>query len=530
MLTTSCSGKEFYFRFNQEGFLPGDIKTAVILSQDDLSGSEYKIINENGPVFKNEVKESLGKFGNFNFSYKINFSDVKHPGKYRILLDDRYSDFFEIGNNLYTSLVDSLLTFFKVQRCGYTNPLLHKTCHFYDVTSIIDGKDTLKEKKDVTGGWHDAGDYVKFFNTTAFSTYLLLFSYEYDKSKFGFDNDNSGVPDILEEAKTGLDWLQRCGYGDKFITQVQTLKDHDVGWRMPEDDILAVDRPGYIGQGKNLIGIYCATMALASRIWQEDIKYPDYAHKCITSAIKYYELAKKSADIDSSGSGMYHDNTFAGKMELGAVELYISTGDKDYLNDAFKYADSAKADYWWGWGNINSLAHYKLASYNFKYADYIKTNLQHFSNHQKNQLFEEGVPHIWGTNLTISGIVLQSILYKKLTGSNEFDTLEVSQRDFLLGKNQWGVSFFTGFGREYSQNLHNQVSYLTGKMLPGGFAAGPVTKKLYESYHVPVDEADRFSKFQTDSLVYYDNRLDYLTNEPTISANATAIFIFGVSE
>ena len=63
-----------------------------------------------------------------------------------------------------------------------------------------------------------------------------------------------------------MDWLLRTNIDSKkFVTQVQDLRDHDVGWRMPEDDELQYDRPAFIGSGKNIIGIYAATMALASK-------------------------------------------------------------------------------------------------------------------------------------------------------------------------------------------------------------------------------------------------------------------------
>lgn len=524
----SCSGSEIYFRFNQIGFYPSELKSVIIISNVELKGEKFIILQNSEQIISGLIPSSKGKYGNFSFSYEIWFSELTEPGEYKISVGGIKSDKFEVHDNLYKNLADSLLQFFKVQRCGYTNPLQHDICHIYDATSLILGNDTLNIHKDVTGGWHDAGDYVKFFNTTAYSTYLLLFAYEFDKGKFSYDKNKNWVPDILEEAKVGLDWLKRCEYEDKFITQVQTLQDHEVGWRLPEDDILLNNRPAFIGAGKNLTGIYCAVMSLASRIWREDVKYPEFADECLKSAEKYYSNFNNVPNIDSSGSGMYLDNTYTGKMALGAVELYITTNNNKYLNDALMFADSAKSDYWWGWGNINSLAHYKIAKYNKNYVSYIKNNLEAFNTTRKTNIFGEGVKHIWGTNLTLAGIVLQNILYKKITGSSEYDSLASIQKDYLLGRNPWGVSFFTGFGSEYSKNLHHQISFLKKKNLAGGFAAGPVQRTIHEQYKIPSDTADCFSKFQTSEILYYDKTEDYITNEPTISANATAIFIFGL--
>jgi hypothetical protein len=368
---------------------------------------------------------------------------------------------------------------------------------------------------------------VKFLNTTAFATYMLLFSYEFDPNKFSWDKNNNNIPDILEEAKVGLDWMLRCLYEkNKLITQVQDLRDHDAGWRMPEDDPIGFDRPAFIGIGKNLIGIYSATMALASRIWTNKINYPEFANKCLAAAESLYALKDKVPDIDSSGTGMYLDKTFKGKLALGAIELYITTKKPIYLEDAVTYADSAKSDYWWSWGDINALADYKLGKIIPRFGSYIKNNLDKFNKNKNKNLFGEGTAATWGTNVALLGISLQNILYKKLTGDVRYDSLETYQRDFILGRNPWGISFISGIGNNYTINFHHQIFFIK-KKLPGGFAAGPASKDVLDKYKIILEKKDKFYKFQTNESIYRDDRMDYITNEPTITGNATAIFIYG---
>ena len=241
---------EIYIRFNQLGYLPNDIKTAVILSYNKLEGKSIYIYNNKRKekIFTTKFGNNLGAYGNFPFTYTIDFSSVNSMGEYYFKYARQNSYTFRISENIYNGLADSLLQFFRIQRCGYTDPYLHKVCHISDATSIIDGKQTIAKTIDVTGGWHDAGDYVKFLNTTAVATYLLLFSYEFDPDKFGFDSNNNGTPDILEEAKVVLDWMLRSYYTkNKLITQVQDLRDHEVCWRMPEEDALGFDRPAFVG-------------------------------------------------------------------------------------------------------------------------------------------------------------------------------------------------------------------------------------------------------------------------------------------
>ena len=405
---------------------------------------------------------------------------------------------------------------------------MHKVCHKADATSLIENGKVLNERADLTGGWHDAGDYVKFLNTTAFTTYTFLFAYDFDSRKFGFDNDAKGGPDILEEARVGLDWMLRCNIDKyKLVTQVQDLRDHEQGFRLPEDDKLEYDRPAFVGNGKNLIGIYTATLALASRIWRNRMYDNEFADKCLTAAENLYSVRNEVPDVDSSGSGMYLDANYEGKMALGAVELYLTTNRPELLNDAVMYADKGGSEYWWSWGNMAAFAHYRLGKLNKRFADYIKNNLIAFNTNKESKLFNEGAAFTWGSNNTLLGIALQNILWKKLNYRSDFDTVATYQRDYILGRNQWGVSFIQDIGQESSQNLHHQVSYLKSGELPGGFAAGPVPQDFLDQYKIPFEKQDRFKKFQTKEAVYRDDPMDYITNEPTIVANATAVFVMG---
>lgn len=517
-----------YIRINQVGYLPTDEKTAIVIAKEDISKLEYLVYNTNGKIAdRGTIGTSKGKYGEFNFSYEINFSNLRSTGSYSIQIGESKSPEFKIGRNIFNQITDSLLTFYKVQRCGYTSPYLHGLCHTADATSLIGNEVQIDKTYDVTGGWHDAGDYTKFLNTTAFATYMMLFSYEFDPVKFGFDHNKNNIPDILEEAKVGLDWLIRASYNNKFITQVQNEKDQDVGWRLPEDDPLQFDRPAFVGIGKNLIGIYVATMSLASRIWRDVVKYDEFADQCLKLAENYYSLRDAVPDIATSGTGVYVDQNYEGKMALGAVELFSTTGRNNVLDEAVTYADAAQSDYWWSWGDINILAHYKLSKYDNKYIEFLKNNLVHFSQTADSTIFGRGVEVSWGTNHAILGVTLQNILYSKISNDRSFNSLAIKQRDYILGRNPWGVSFISGFGETRTENFHHQVAYFNNGKLPGALAAGPIPKSILNDYEIEFEKRDRFAKFQTKEVVYIDDRMDYISNEPTISSNATAIFVMG---
>lgn len=515
-----------FIRTNQVGFLPEEIKTAVVFSGHPLFNPEFKIkTDDENVVLTKKITDSLYTYDKFQHCYLIDFTELQQPGRYFIEVDGNRSFPFLIGNEIYNNVVDSLALFFRVQRCGPTKPILHGTCHLSDVARIAGYE--IDYPIDVTGGWHDAGDYIKFLSTAAYTTYLLIFSYEFDPVKFGFDNDGNGVPDILEEARVGLDWLLRCNFvPDSFITQVQDLRDHEVGWRLPEYDTLRYDRVGHIGISKNQIGMFAAAMSIGARVWKNRFYDEEFAARCLNAAEHLYSIRKNVPDIDMSPSGFYQDNEFLGKLALGAVELYHTTGRRDYIEQAMEYADSAGSDYWWSWGNINSLAHYRIAKSEPRFADYIKNNLNHFSEIMYNSPFRNGTVFTWGTTKSILGVALQALLYKDLTNSNQFDSLEIFQRDYILGRNPWGLSFIYNIGSEFPQNLHSQVAYFNGGYLPGAVTAGPAPLELLEQFNIE-RENFKYDYFNTDSISYFDDRMDYVTNEPTIGTNATALFVFG---
>lgn len=524
--TTSISDS-IYIRSNQVGFLPEDTKTAIILSKIDLQGKNFSILKNNSEEtqYEESITDSPSVYGDFNYCYEIDFSKIKNDGQYKIKLLDVESYPFQIGSSIYNNIRDSLSLFFQTQRCGPTNPILHKPCHLFDVSKIIGYKDSTA--RDLTGGWHDAGDYVKFLKTTAYTTYLLLFSYEFDSQKFGYDLNNNSVPDILEEAKVGLDWLLRCNVDNQtLVSQVQDESDHNVGWRLPEDDSLRYVRPAFVSVGKNTIGIYAATLALASRIWKNKFYDDEFSLKCLNTAENFYALRNNVQNLDSTFSNHYSEKDFNGKLALASIELFTSTGNKKYLSESIQYGKKAGSDFWWSVGDINSLAHYKIAKYDPYFINYIYNNLVHSLQKSNKSFLREGLEYSWGTTNAFLGVSLQAILYKRLTSSKEFDSLEIYQRDYVLGRNPWGVSFIYGIGSNYAKNLHSQVAFFNHGHLPGALTAGPAPVEILDRYKIERSTND-YSKFNTDKIKYYDNRMDYITNEPTIVGNATALFVFG---
>lgn len=527
ILILSCSeplSSESFIRMNQVGFKPNDIKTAVLISDLPITTKKFVIkTRENKTVFENELINDTSLNKHFKFSAKLNFTELKTSGEYYIQINNIRSKNFKIKENVFNPVRDSLSLFFKVQRCGPTKPLMHQPCHLQDATEVIGYKNPTPI--DLTGGWHDAGDYTKFLFTTAFTTYMLLFSYEFEPQKFEYDLDKNTVPDILEEARVGLDFLLRCDFAqDAFITQVQDDRDHTVGWRLPENDTLTFNRPAFVKMNKSQIGIYAATMALANRIWKTRFYDNDFAEKCLKSGIKIFEMRDKINNFKDQEK-YYTDSNYIGKLALGAIELYSTTKNPKYLNLAFEYGKKTEPDFWWSWGDFNSLVFYRLAYFDSTYKGLLLKNLELFEKNSNENLFNLPTIYSWGTTTTFLGVAIQSILYKRLTKDPRFDKLAIDCRDFVLGKNPWGFSFISGIGNNFPQKIHHQIAFFNKGYIPGALVGGPSPKILFEGRNIELNL--NYSKFDYNDVIYIDTFDNFINNEPTISGNATALFLYG---
>jgi endoglucanase len=86
----------------------------------------------------------------------------------------------------------------------HTGNLQDTDCRSYNNTNP-------STSKNLSGGWHDAGDYNKYVNFTFETMIDLLLAYKENPQMWGDDynipESGNGIPDLLDEAKYELDWL-----------------------------------------------------------------------------------------------------------------------------------------------------------------------------------------------------------------------------------------------------------------------------------------------------------------------------------
>lgn len=565
---------ELYIRINQVGYLIHEQKSAILFSARPVKEKFALVHAETGKniYVARPMRSGAANWGAFEYYYTLDFSEVNEKGSY-ILQGERSgkrSQVFQISDNAYDHLQEDLLVFMRQQRCGY-NPALDMVCHQRDGRSFY-GPMPDSTYVDVSGGWHDAGDQLKYLITGSYATGHMLLSYSLYPERF-IDRCNAlgqpgsnGIPDVLDEARWGLDWIHKLHPApDQLVHQVADDRDH-IGWKMPDQDSSDYGwgpnsyRAAYFADGKpqglnkykskatgvsNLAGRSAAAMARAARIWKEEDLDPHFAGQCLEAAISLYSLGKEKEGYQQGNSYgapyRYGEETWADDMEWGAAELYKTTGEESYLEDAIKYARMAGTVSWmpldtalhYQYYPFINMGHYVLYdavddSFKDSLSAYYRHGIESCMARAGTNPFGIGIPFIWCSNNLLTSLMAQIILYEHMTGDDRYKDFLVQQRDWLFGRNPWGTSMFTGIpeGGEYPVDVHTSVYAMTGMEIPGGLLDGPVYGSIFRNLlGLYMNDPDEFAAVQNPFVVYHDDLGDFSTNEPTMDGTAGAILM-----
>ena len=573
----ACRGEGLHLRINQLGYRPSESKIAIAFSTDALP-KDFRVVSADSgkTVYEGKARELTGStWGQCGRHGELDFSAVKTPGRYRLQSGAASTPSFVIGSIVYGELPAQLLEFMRQQRCGY-NPWLDAVCHPYDGRSAY-GPLTNGSYVDARGGWHDAGDLLKYLLTSGNATAQLLLAYEMgtrgeDDDALRLDQVNAvgqpfpnGIPDLLDEARWGLEWLLKLHPApDQLYHQVADDRDH-AGRRLPQHETVdygwgkggartvycADGQPQGLQQYKsastgvaNLAGRYAAAMGLAFQIWKDNAPQRGFAERCLVAGKEVYELGRAREGVQQGNSYKapyrYEETTWADDMEWGAAELYRATRQRRYLDEARRYARLAGTESWMGktqtghyqyypFMNVGHFRLYELDRASRKtLAAYYRAGIEQCVSAGKQNPYRIGVPFIWCSNNLIVGLVTQCLLYQRMTGDRGYAEFAGRHRDWLVGCNPWGYSMFTEVGTVYPKDTHLMTMQLTRRPVRGGLVDGPVYEKIFKSLRgVSITEPDPLAAFQGPA-VYHDDVQDYSSNEPTMDGTASAILMWAL--
>ncbi len=542
---------EAHVHLNQVGYLPDESKRAIIPAHGPIPGNGFCLMDDDTMPkvrYRGELRPyttpSGAQYGHFPHHFIADFSDFTRPGRYRLRLSNGvHSAPFSIAPNLYAGLIGLTLDYFAVQRCG-TGEDAGNNCHADD--GVIVGGPRDGQILDGSGGWHDAGDYMKFVETASYVTALMLFTCDHFPHLSSSRAAAAQPSPLLANARVGLEWLLKMHPApNEFYFQIGEESDHNT-WRLPEQDNAAKNpawkaRPAYFGIGANLAGRTAAAFAIASRLyarWDQP-----FAHKCYEAAQTVYQLGLDNPVVLSTlPADFYPEKTWEDDMAWGAIELHRATRKPEYLQQAMDFAHRAGAAYEaTSVYNTHALAHYTLLRFaqgadREKLRQYLRTDADYARLRSENP-YGLATPYIWGTAEAAAGAALNCLLYAQVMeyGDKEvYLSVARQQRDFILGCNPFNVSYLIGAGTHYPLFPHHQIANLKQTELTGALVGGPSSQAIFQAQNIVLDKLDDMmmlpgppppADLADEVAVYHDTVQDYVTNEPAIDYTAKFLLL-----
>ena len=597
-------GIDAWIRINNLGYLPYSIKNALLISESPQTIKEFSIhdalTNKELAVF-NTVTDR-GEFQGFQSTIILDFSTFNQQGAFYIKAGLVYSPTIYINKNVYLGSADFLLNYLRQQRCG-NNISLNAQCHLQNgfevygeeikpltlsdikpaitsktakkITPVLEPQPPLQKLVNINGGWHNATENIQFGSISANVVYQLLFAYQMSPASFSdkYDADGrdtiNGCPDILDEAKWGLDWLLKMYPSeDVLYHQVADDRDHEFTSLPADDDVdygwgEGNRRPVFLANGKpqglfnyknrstgiaSIAGKYASAFALGAEVMK--IYYPKFADTLGTKAVEAYLLGKRMPGVCQSAPGklpqFYEEDNWTDDMELAATQLYRLTYNNNYLIDAAAYGRMEPISPWmcsdttrnYQWYPFINLGHYVLAGienprYQKEFTQNILSGIQRMKIRASENPFNIGVPLVPASNNMIIALATQCRLYRTMTKDSSYLDMETALIDWFFGRNPWGANMIVGLPENAKTPL-NPYSFLSRefKITPsGGVLNGPVYKSVFKNFpETKLSKDDVYERFQSNWAVYHDDNNDFVTNQPTIDGSASLTYLLGIKQ
>lgn len=518
-------------RLNQIGYLPDMDKKFTICSDKPVG---FSVLRSDGSfVFAGTADEVIENAAAKETNYIGDFSALTEPGRYYIALDDHCeSEVFTVGEDVYDEVLQASTAFFYLQRCGHDLPneaaglYAHCACHT-GIGHAYDGT----EERDVTGGWHDAGDYGRYVGPGAMAVAQMLYAYERNPelcNKYvSPEKIDSPFPPFLEELKYELDWMMKMQRADGALYHKATCKSF-CSFVMPEEE----KEPMVLSPvSVTATGDFAAVCAMAIRFYAPyDAAYAaklEEVSKKAYAAMKTMELPGGFVNPKDITTGEYGDTCDMDERYWAAAELYKAFGDESYRADFEAIAkDTVYQGY--GWGDMGSYGNLAYLSTTFPIdldlQDKIKAAMTIAAEHWMNAVGSDGYgtalmpdDYVWGSNLNICNNGLQLYDAYKLTGDKFYLEAARAQIHYILGRNPMAISYLSGFGAASMSHPHHRPSGFLGKAMPGMISGGPC-----DWLADPVAQG-LLTKETAPAKCFCDMTGSYSTNEVTIYWNSAFV-------
>ena len=404
----------------------------------------------------------------------------------------------------FAKLLQETLYFYDANMCGgdvdeKSAFSWRSDCHTVDKTIVYNGKSV-----DVSGGFHDAGDHVKFGLPQGYSAAVLALGYY----AFGEAYDELGQ---TEHYQTIMDYF--CDYFvnctvyngssvEAFCYQVgEGNSDHGY-WGAPEKQ--TTSRPAYFATSSNPatdeVSIAAAALAMHAYNFPGSANSSKYL-KTAKDLFTFVKNNNKSCATEGA-SGFYSSSDWKDDYCTAAAALKLATKSSDYdsvINDCYT-SGNIKTGWVLTWDNTWAIASVLLKDWN------TVSTFASYGNNVSAQGFK--IVDGWGSARYNTTLQLLGLIYDQNNSTDKYGTWSTGQMKYLLGNNKAKRCFIVGYNENSSKYPHhraasnssdaNSVNVDGHYTLVGALVGGPS------------DAND----------TYADNQGDYNCNEVALDYNA----------
>jgi len=511
--THSIKTNHLGYTLNQikQAVFPGNMGDAFYVINDDTSQRVYRGIIGNAK----EEKET----GEYNS--KGYFSEVNKEGNYYLISESgQESQVFSIKDGIYSNVLNDALNFFYLQRCGSdlsqdkAGELVHSACHTTDAEVVGFG-----HKIDVTGGWHDAGDYGRYVKTGTEALANLLLAYYVNPSAFN-------AQDILEECKYELDWLLKLQKDDGAIYNKVTTKVF-ADMVMPEDD----NNDLYVLQAfTSSTASAAGVFGLGSIVFKEiDNEYSKKLEEASLKSLAFIEGHNENiyyTNPDGFSTGDYPTPDDKSQRAFAYSVGYVLTHKDKYLDKAIEYGDQISfGDN--GEGTLKYSGYYLLLKdnkltnnmYNSLFGALDGVRSESLRKIHENNYPYNGSTYPMGSNKVLLDRVNICFLLNDLKPNEIYRGTGEVALSYIFGNNVLNKTFVTGYGLNYPHNIHHRELKVKGIEVPGFLAPGPSEHLTEGNASKYFNESDPVARRYVDEFdAYYCNEAAILYNAPLVLA------------
>lgn len=377
-------------------------------------------------------------------------------------------------NYNYGEALQKAIMFYEFQRSGELPE--NQRDNWRGDSGLNDGSDV---GLDLTGGWYDAGDHVKFNLPMAYSAAMLAWAVYEEEEAFV----QSGQIDyILDAIKWVSDYLIKCHpEANVFYYQVGDGNLDHSWWGAAE--VMQMKRPSYkvdlANPGSSVVGEAAAALAATGLVFKD--KDPAYAATCIQHAKELYAFAEttKSDKGYTAANGFYTSYSgFYDELSWAGAWLYLATSDNAYLTKAESYVgnwgtepQSTTLAYKWGqsWDDVHYGAAVLLARITNKeiYKTNVEMHLDYWTtgyNGNRISYTPKGLAWLdsWGALRYATTTAFLASVYADWSGCSDYKattyrTFAKQQVDYALGST--GRSFVVGYGTNSPEHPHHRTAH-----------------------------------------------------------------------